>query len=106
MLYKVHMEQYFAEAPDRIGVIEADSLLEAAGKLVEWNAHTMDWGGFSPGHVTLQYTPNEECVVLEYPVTDLGTGRSGHDRYVVTPGGPDTLMFYAEAWKQVFEVYT
>lgn len=102
MLYKFCTMESFADEPDRIGVIQADSIEEAAARLIRWNKEDQDWGDYTIlGEPKVETTPDQATVT--YNVHAQDTEEQGKDSYVIRPIGSDILSFLAEDWKQVFD---
>ncbi len=99
MLYKVFMTDWFADTSDRIGVIEAQSIEEAARRLVAWNRDA-DWGDYIAGEPKVEIEPDR--AIIAYEVKD-GDGCQGRDVYVIRPVGADILLFLANDWNLTFD---
>ena len=99
MLFTVCMGETFAEEPDRVGIVQADSLIEATSKLRMW-AETTDWGDYSRlGDPLVQ--DQAGSVRVQYRLQDPDGG-DGFDEFIITPISGDTLMFLVEDWPYVF----
>lgn len=99
MLYKVCMGETFAEGPDRVGIIQADTLVEAAEKLREW-VDTSDWGDYSRvGEPSTNIL--ETHAFVRYESRDP-EGDCGVDEFIITPIPEGVFMFLVEDWPYVF----
>jgi len=99
VLYKVFMTDSFADASDRIGVIEAQSIEEAARRLVEWNRDA-DLGDYITSEPKVEVEPDR--AIIAYEVKD-GDGGQGKDVYMIRPVGADILLFLANDWNLTFD---
>ena len=99
MLFKIWNTDHFADEPDRIGVIAAESLDNAIHKLKVWHVESLEG---------TDYYYTEDGVIDEvigfttvtFEMMDAD-GDVGQDCYTLVPHeGP--LMFLSEDWRQVF----
>ena len=99
MLFTVCMGETFAEEPDRVGIVQADSLIEATSKLTMW-VETTDWGDYSRlGDPVIQNQTGS--VMVRYKSQDPD-GADGFDEYIISPLLGDAFMFLVEDWPYVF----
>lgn len=100
MLYKVCMAETFAEEPDRVGVIQADTMVEAVLKLRLW-VDASEWGDYSRvGDPIVKLLGTH--ALLKYESRDQEFDCSGADEFIVTPISEEPFMFLIEDWPYVF----
>ena len=99
MLFKVWATESFADGPDRIGVIEAQSLDNAIEKLKAWISESLaetDYEQLSGAAIA----GGPGSATVTYRLRDVD-GDLGQDSYMlVAHEGP--LMFLAEDWRLLF----
>ena len=100
MLFKVWTTEAFADEPDRIGVIEAETLAGAIEMLKAWNSEDLATTGDYEELSGAETTQGPGYASVTFRLRD-GDGNLGQDSYMLVPHeGP--LMFLAEDWRQVF----
>ena len=106
MLYKFCSVDYFADCPDRCGVIQANSIQEAVERLIRWNEEEQDWGGYGVEAESpeVEVSRDNDQALVSYKVKDLyEPAATGTDSYMIRPVGNDILSFLAEDWNLTFE---
>lgn len=98
------MMDCFAEPVERIGVIEAATIEDAAQRLIRWNAEEVEWADYVPSEPMVEILGPDEARV-SYQVKDLAGDKEpeGSEVYVIRPIGADIFMFLAQDWNLVFD---